>query len=337
MRILFIGSFLSGKTGTKSIAEKLSEYWLQNNGPKAKLVSSYANRYLRLFSILLSILFYRGKLVNIDVFSGNSLVIAKLASTISKFRGLKLILTLRGGRIAEELNHKSDEYRRILTKADYIQTPSRFLATEIEKKFGIKPNYLPNPLKLDHFKENRDLKRANLLWVRAFSQIYNPDLAIKTLGILKTDFPELELTMIGPDKGLLAQTQLLVKMLGLERSVKFLGPVANEDLPAYYQSHSVYLNTTSYESFGTAVLEAAASALPIVSTKVGELPYLWAHDVNIKFADKIDADSIAKEVKILLKNPIMAMEIGKSAEIRAREFDWNELNIKWLSLIEKMS
>lgn len=337
MRILFVGSFLSRHTGTMSIAEKLAEYWQQNGGPKARLVSRNPNKYLRLSSILLGILFYRGRLVNVDVFSGNSLLIAKLAAKISKLRGLKLVLTLRGGAIPDELNQRTEEYRGVLSQADYIQTPSHFLLAAIESKLGIKVNYLPNPINLDRFKPRPETKGINLLWVRAFSEIYNPDLAIKTLSILKSDFPNLKLTMIGPDKGLLTQAKELVKELGLEDSVDFQGPVANEKLAAYYQSHAVFLNTTSYESFGTAVVEAAATALPIVSTRVGELPFLWEHDKNIKFATEIEAESFAKEVKDLLVNHQKAFQIGYAGADRVQEFEWNSINENWISLVNNFS
>jgi len=337
LRILFVGSFLSRQTGTKSIAEKLAEHWQEKGGPKASLVSSYSNKYLRLCSIVLGIFLYRGKLVNVDVFSGNSLLIAKLAARISKLRGLKLMLTLRGGAIPDELNQRTEEYRGVMGQADYIQTPSHFLAARIEKKLGIKANYLPNPINLERFKPRPETQGINLLWVRAFSEIYNPDLAIKTLSILKSDFPDLKLTMIGPDKGILPRVKELVKALDLEDSVDFVGPVANEKLASYYQSHAVYLNTTSYESFGTAVVEAAATALPIVSTRVGELPYLWEHDVNIKFAHEKEAESFAKEVQDLLKNPDKALQIGQAATTRVKEFEWNSINENWINLINNYS
>ena len=140
---------------------------------------------------MLGVFFYRGKLVNVDVYSGNSLLIAKLAARISRFRGLKLVLTLRGGAIPNELHQRTEEYRIILSQADYIQTPSHFLAAAIENKLGIKANYLPNPINLECFKPRSETKGTNLLWVRAFSVIYNPDLAIKTLFLLKSDFPDL--------------------------------------------------------------------------------------------------------------------------------------------------
>jgi glycosyltransferase involved in cell wall biosynthesis len=84
-------------------------------------------------------------------------------------------------------------------------------------------------------------------------------------------------------------------------------------------------------------VEAAATALPIVSTRVGELPYLWEHDVNIKFAPEIEAESFAKEVKDLLFNQGKARQIGVAGAARVQEFEWKTINENWINLIKQFS
>jgi glycosyltransferase involved in cell wall biosynthesis len=74
----------------------------------------------------------------------------------------------------------------------------------------------------------------------------------------------------------------------LLEKITFTGPINNTELPAYYSSHSVFLNTTSYESFGMAVLEAAACGIPTVSTPVGEIPLLWKAGEEIMLTDVLN-------------------------------------------------
>lgn len=45
--------------------------------------------------------------------------------------------------------------------------------------------------------------------------------------------------------------------------------------------HDILISTTLNESFGVAVIEAAACDLLTVSNNVGELLYLWSNDKNI--------------------------------------------------------
>ena len=69
--------------------------------------------------------------------------------------------------------------------------------------------------------------------------------------------------------------------LNLSNNIKILGPISNKKLSYYYQRHNVFINTTSYESFGTALIEAASCGIPIVSTNVGEIPLNWTNEKDI--------------------------------------------------------
>ena len=96
--------------------------------------------------------------------------------------------------------------------------------------------------------------------------------------------------------------QELIQSYGLSDYATLTGAVANTELMDYFHSHDVYLNTTAYESFGLAVFEAAACGIPIISTRVGELPYLWNDKQNILFSNKQNGDSFAKAISTLFKD-----------------------------------
>ena len=155
-----------------------------------------------------------------------------------------------------------------------------------------------------------------------------------TLKKLLESYPEATLTMVGPDKGTLDKTKELVKKYHLEKKITFTDKVPNEELLEYYNSHSVYLNTTAYESFGVAVLEAAACGIPIVSTKVGEIPFLWEEDKEIMMCDAHDED-MAKKVNIIIESKEKAEKLSNSARKKAEMFDWeNFVKQKWIKLLE---
>ena len=333
-KLLFFGTYISSLTGSLGPSETIAMSFSSNY--HVKLTSSKSNAILRFIDSVLVALFSQMTVAVIDVYSTRVLNQTFIVAYILKKRNIKYISILHGGAIPETWNSKAFYYIKILKSSERIMTPSKRIQNFVLKK-GFIVDYQPNPINLKRFMPSPERQGINLLWVRAFSEIYNPDLAIKTLSILKSDFPELRLTMIGPDKGILPLTKELVRELGLEDSVDFVGPVANEKLASYYQSHAVYLNTTSYESFGMAVVEAASTALPIVSTRVGELPYLWEHDVNIKFAPEIEAESFAKEVEDLLRNPSKAFQIGHAGANRVQEFEWNSINENWINLINSFS
>lgn len=330
-KVLFIGSFLSKYKGTKGVIEKLSDSELSQVFD-FKLTSQVKNQLLRLVDMIFSSIVFRGNTVHIDVFSGLAFQYVVIVSRIFKYRNKKLIMTLRGGALPEFAQSKPDKVKRILERADHIQSPSKYLI-EFFAGMGIEVQYLPNPINLDKFPYDRsNVKPFSLLWVRAFTSIYNPDVPVRVLRELLNDFPEATLTMVGPDKGMQKEIMQLAEDLGVSKAIDFVGPVQNEELYRYYQTHQVFLNTTSYESFGVAVAEAAACGIPIVSNPVGEIPYLWKNDKDILFAENNSVSKYEEQVKRIFSDPALEQSLSRNAHLVARQFDWKRIKEKWKSL-----
>jgi glycosyltransferase involved in cell wall biosynthesis len=63
--------------------------------------------------------------------------------------------------------------------------------------------------------------------------------------------------------------------LGLERRVRFVGQVSDDELRDWYRAADLFvLPTVAYEGFGMATVEALASGTPVVGTSVGATPEL---------------------------------------------------------------
>jgi glycosyltransferase involved in cell wall biosynthesis len=332
MQILFVGSFLSKNRGTKGVAETLAENLLQD-GISIKLVSPFENKMIRIVHILFSILFYRGSKIHIDVFSGNAFMIAELASYLAKLLNKQIIMTLHGGRLIEFAANNQTRVKRMFERSHRIQTPSLFLRNYFLNLGKIA--YLPNSVPLEKFKFDRSqVKPYSILWVRGFSSIYNPLVPVKILLELLKYYPESTLTMVGPDKGLLKDVQDFTIKSKVDHHITFTGGVANDTLYKYYQTHAVYLNTTSYESFGVALVEAALCGIPMVSNHVGEVPLLWEDKNNILLVDNNNIDEYVKHIVSLFENNTFANSISMSARKNAEKFDWNLIKKSWISILK---
>lgn len=213
-KILFIGTYLSGSVGSKGVCETVAER-LRDKGVDVKLASHYQNKIVRLLDIIFSILLYKGKIVHIDVFSGQAFIIAEIASFLAVLRNKRVIMSLRGGNLPDFTEKRKRRVLKTLNRADRIQTPSLFLRSYFSD-LGFQIHYLPNGVSFAHFPYKRtNVIPFSILWVRAFNSIYNPDLAVKIVNELKSTFPDIQLTMIGPDNGLLKSTQSLISDLNL--------------------------------------------------------------------------------------------------------------------------
>jgi glycosyltransferase involved in cell wall biosynthesis len=331
-KVIFIGSFLSLEDGSLSYAESL-EIQLRNSGVDCILKSRASNKLLRLCEIVISLVFFRGDVVHIDVFSDKAFIITEIASLIGSCRRKRIILTLRGGKLIEFYEGNESRVKGAFKRASILQSPSQFLTKQFYDK-GFKIKYLPNAVDMTKFKYERSfVNKHSILWVRAFTDIYNPCIAVESLYLVLKKYPDATLTMIGPDKGLLLETERLIKKLDISRSVRILGPIPNQDLNEYYQNHEVYINTTSYESFGLAVLEAAACGVPVVSNKVGEIPYIWTDAENILLTEHLSPMSFALKIMELFDNPELAINISIAARRRAEEYDWDKIRPSWIELL----
>lgn len=332
-KVLFIGTYLSNKRGTKPISEKLKE--VIGEEFNIRLKSRIENKVLRILDICLATLFSRYTKIHFDVFSGPAFWITQIASQLASFRDKYIILTLRGGKLVEFSEPNRSRVEKVLKRASHIQTPSCFLQ-EYFMKLGFDVHYLPNGVDVSKFSYNRnEVMSHSLLWVRAFSSIYNPELAVRVLHEVRKKYPETILTMIGPDHGILEQTTRLINQLSLTEAVKIIGPVQNDQLQKYYQTHSAYLNTTTYESFGVAIVEAASCGIPVVSFNVGEIPFLWKDEETILLAPLLDVDTMALQVNRIFNDESLATKLSIEARKRAEQFSWDAILPHWLEVLNR--
>jgi len=308
---------------------------LANRNIQSKLVSFQENKFLRLFDILLNVLLFKGKYVHIHTFSDQAFRIAELSSLLASLRQKKIIFTLHGGKLNEFESKNQLRVQKTLSRAHKILTPSYFLQKHFEQN-GFHVDYLPNPINLVNFPFEHKIRKQSLkiLWVRAFDSIYNPELAIQILNELKKVYPEATLTMIGPDKGLLPKCNQMISELGLSNSIHILGPIQNDELYHYYQNHDIYINTTSYESFGLALMEAAACGIPIVSTNVGEIPFIWEHKKSMMIVPLFDPVLFVQAILELDSNETLKNDIIQNARSNAEKYDMKNVIEGWVKLLQ---
>lgn len=332
MNILFLGTYLSKTTGTKGpgefVADKLNEAGYscqivsQGNTPLSRAIESVWAALTRKYDIAV-----------IDVYSSRIIYLTYLLTRLIRARQIPYVAMLHGGAIPERYDRIKPFLEPILQYATKAATPSNFIRQFFEAR-GRQLIYLPNPFSIENFPFSKTNSfPTRLLWIRAFSTIYNPTLAVYVLNEVRKHYPEVTLTMVGPDKGLRRETQELIDSLGLKNAVEIVGPVPNDQLSGYFQSHSVYLNTTSYESFGLAVLEAAASGIPVVSTPAGEIPLLWQHEKDMLIGENWESKTLAAQVIRLIDDSALAEQLSINARKKAESFSWELIKEKWTKLL----
>jgi glycosyltransferase involved in cell wall biosynthesis len=335
-RVLFVGNFLSASLSTRHVCEDLAER-LVDAGWQLMVTSKKVNRLARFIDMIRTP--YRRRqeynLALIEVYSGPAFLWAEGASWSVTWSGKPFILILHGGNLPNFAGRWPKRMRRLLSQASWVTTPSMHIREKLTPYLnGIQ--YLPNGLDLQNYAFRlRSRPLPQICWLRALGHIYNPTLAVKTLALLASEFPTVQLDMIGPDKGDGSREAVreTAERLGMEPNLRLVGGIPKRDVPVWLERSDIFINTTNFESFGVAVMEAAACGLCIVTTDVGELGYLWQDGHDALLVPPNDPTAMAAAVRRILTEPGLAERLSRNARKKAEQFDWSVILPHWDALL----
>jgi UDP-glucose:(heptosyl)LPS alpha-1,3-glucosyltransferase len=107
-------------------------------------------------------------------------------------------------------------------------------------------------------------------------------------------------------------------------------------MSTYYAASDVFVLPTYYEAFSLATLEAAASGLPLLVTKVNGTEELVREGYNGYFVTR-DGESIAEKLEFILSDSQKLRELGMNARKSAEQYSWDVIADKTLSVYEKIA
>ena len=98
------------------------------------------------------------------------------------------------------------------------------------------------------------------------------------------------------------------------------GFVPDGELSLFYRAGDIFLLTSREEWFGIVFLEAMASGLPIITTKVDACPEVV--DGAGLFFKEGDFRTLSEQVLKLAQDKSLREEFSDAALSRSKEFDW---------------
>jgi UDP-glucose:(heptosyl)LPS alpha-1,3-glucosyltransferase len=107
------------------------------------------------------------------------------------------------------------------------------------------------------------------------------------------------------------------------------------EIERYYAAADVFLLPTFYEAFSLATLEAAASGLPLVVTKVNGTEELIEDGRNGFFIER-DGDDIAHRLRQLRDDHRLRTMLGDAARQSALRYAWDTIADQTLRVYEEV-
>lgn len=333
--VLFVGTHPPPNVGTRSVAEGLAEK-LNEIGFHSLLTSRARFRGVRVADMMATIWLKRGayQLAHVDVYSGAAFRWAEWATFLLQAIHKPFILTLHGGNLPAFRHSNPRRVARLLSRAAAVTAPSRYLANAFS---GVRSDIeiIPNPISIEAYRyTERSRPSARLVWLRSFHRMYDPLLAIRVLAALARDTCDARLTMIGADKdGSLAETTAEARRLGVLERVHFVGGVPKADVPRLLAKNDIFLNTSTVDNTPVSVIEAMATGLLVVSTRVGGVPDLVESGHDGLLVGTGDVAAMAAAVSRYLKDPEFAARVSRNARAKAEKFSWDKVLGAWVKLL----
>lgn len=267
----------------------------------------------------------------VHVFSASyfSFLVAPLpAIIVGKLLRKPVIVNYRSGEAPEHLR-RSRVARAALRRVELNIVPSQFLR-DVFAGFRIPAIVIANTVNLRQFayRERRPLS-PRLLSTRNFEALYNVACTLRAFARVQERFPEAALTLVG-NGSQDASLRALADALRL-RNVTFAGQVSPAEIPRYYADADIYVQTPSIDNMPGSVMEAFASGLPVVATRVGGVPAILEDGVHGLLAPDNDDEAIARHVIALLENDDMARRLVEAAYATCAAYEWAAVRDSWVA------
>ncbi len=332
--------YIGNKEGVKSEANLSSidilGKLLEGEDYKVYSASAKKNILFRLLDMLWFCVKHRrsADYVLIDTYSTLNFYYAFFVSQLCRILKLKYIPILHGGNLPNRLKKTSKLSKAIFNDSYTNVAPSMYTKSNFEALGFENIIYIPNTIEIDNytFKE-RPFDTIKLLWVRSFSRIYNPILAVEVLKALKDKNIHAELCMIGPDgDGSLSIVKKHAEKLAVR--VDFKGKLTKQEWIELSEQYNIFINTTNFDNMPVSVIEAMALGLPVVSTNVGGLPFLIEHKKNGFLVAPNSADEFVSMILEIADSNEKTNKITKEARNFVEQFDWENVKKHWIKLLK---
>ena len=159
--------------------------------------------------------------------------------------------------------------------------------------------------------------------------IKGPDILVATLGRVRRDAPDLLVLLSGPARGFVRRE---LERLGVPyRHVRLAG---RDELGSAYHALDVHLVASRQEGGPKAVLEAMATGVPLVTTRVGQAPELATDGVDALLADVDDVEALTDAVLRVHRDSALRESLRAAGRQTAEAYAEERLDPLWARLLE---
>lgn len=225
------------------------------------------------------------------------------------------------GRLIKKIEKYQIEHARFLI------FPSKGLYKEVKKYCKIKgksvflPYYFINSKVFPKKKYKSKLNHLKVLFVGRLEELKGVETLCRAIVYAnKTLSVPVKLYLVGPDtpyheySGYVDFLKKEVLSLKDQTYFHFLGAFPHNQVVKLYPHYDLLVLPSRFESVGYVLLEAMASGLPVIASKVGGIPEIIDHKgVGFLYHPSSDYKKLAEEIAIFYRKPNLINKMGEQA------------------------
>ena len=220
--------------------------------------------------------------------------------------------------------------KTVLRISDSLVSSSVFLIDEIEEYLvridRKKLNILHEAVDTTKFKPKISNPENVVLTVARIDPVKGLENLISSIPLILIKIPDVKIKIVGsiPNKNYFLMLKNKILELDCEKFVEFVGPIPHDELPNILSDSKIFILTSKTEASSISTLEAMASGLPVIVTRVGGMPSLIINGINGFLVEPDNPESVAEKAIELLIDDSLRVKIGKNArETIEKKYNWD--------------
>ncbi len=274
------------------------------------------------------------KKINPDIIHCQDINMGFIGVFASKLLGKPCLVWGRGADVYKSGQVSRLISRIVLKKANTVVALTDNMRLEINRRCERDVSVIPNGINLSDYKGlSKEITRTELglgegekvvLFVGTLRPVKGGEYLIRAFDIVRRNESGLKLLMVG-DGEQREFLENLVMELDLCDTVSFAGRVPNEEVPRYFKASDVFVLPSLSEGFPNVVLEAMASGLPVVATRVGGMAEIVKDNINGYLVEAGDPEGIVEKLRLLLEDEKLSEQISANNLSTVKDYSWNSV------------
>lgn len=259
----------------------------------------------------------------IDIVHARSRVPAWIAYFACRSTGARFVTTCHG-------YYGTHAFSSVMGWGKKVIAPSMAIARHMIDDFGVaheRVRFIPRSVDLERFTyvpygKKRSRAEFNIAIIGRITPLKGHTYFLKAMAKVARSCPEVRIWIVGDASvtrlAYKEELQLLTRRLGLADQTQFLG--TQRDIPGILANLDlVVLPTVTHEAFGRVLVEAQASGVPVIGTKVGGIVDIIEHDASGLLVPPADAQALADAAISLIRDPARCARLTERAYHVVRE------------------